>query len=293
MARVTVVVPTYERGAAVARSLAALAGVRAPEGGFEVIVVDDGSSAEHATAVEHAARRVENARVVRQENRGPAAARNVGYRAGSGELVAFLDDDCAPARDWLVRLIEPLERDRAVAAVGGRVLPAPATNWVSRFLAATEYSSGVQPVFENAATANACYRRSVLDELRGFDERFTTPGGDDPDLSARARAAGHRLEFVPEAIVYHAEFDRLGPFLRSMYNRGVGEARLAGKQGRRRRTLLRVVLFPAYLARTGAGAWRRTQGKGGAAVRMAWVALELAGRLAFLSGSARGLASDR
>ena len=63
---------------------------------------------------------------------------------------------------------------------------------MSRFLAETEYSSGLQPVFENAATANACYRRDVLEQLGGFDEGFVHPGGDDPDLSARARAAGHR-----------------------------------------------------------------------------------------------------
>ena len=290
---VSVVVPTYQRPALLARTVQALAEIDPPPGGFEVVVVDDGSDDEHVRAMEQAIASRPRFSLLRQTNRGPAAARNTGLAATVSPLVAFLDDDCAPARDWLVRLVSGLETaEDGVGAVGGRVLPAPATNWVSRFCAATEYSSGVQPVFENAATANACFRRSVLEQLGGFDEGFRYPGGDDPDLSYRARAAGHRLVFVPDAIVYHSEFESYREYLAHLYRRGIGDARLGRKTGRGTRVLLRAVLLPVFLARTGRICWRVTAGKGALGIRLGWLALETAGRVAFVLGSMRGLASE-
>lgn len=292
--RVSVVVPTYERSFRVRATLSALARMEPPSGGFETIVVDDGSSAEHAESLARSAAEVPAARVIRQENRGPAAARNAGVAVASGELIAFLDDDCVPSPDWLVRLTAPFDSaDPWLAAVGGRVLPAPPTNWVARFLAATEYSSGVQAVFVNAATANACYRRSVLEELDGFDERFLHPGGDDPDLSERVRRAGYRLKFVSEAVVYHSELESYRDFLHHMYCRGLGEARLGTKYGRSTRVVLRGLLLPAFLIRAGAGTWKRTAGKAGFLVRLFWLVLEVVGQTAFVAGSLRGLVHVR
>jgi GT2 family glycosyltransferase len=291
---VSIVVPTYQRGRLAAATLQALAGVDPPAGGFEVVVVDDGSDDEHAAELEAEIATRPAFRLIRQPNRGPASARNAGIASTSAPLVAFLDDDCFPASDWLARLVRSLdEGGDDVAAVGGRVLPAPATNWVSRFCAAVEYSSGVQPVFENAATANACYRRSVLEELGGFDEGFRYPGGDDPDLSRRARQAGYRLLFVPDAIVYHAEFESYRDFVAHMYRRGIGEARLARKARREVRAIARMLLLPVFLARTAIICWRRTAGKGGLPIRLFWVALETVGRTAFVAGSLRGLVAGQ
>lgn len=294
MPTVSVVIPTFNRGALIGRTLAALREVEPPDGDFEIIVVDDGSLPEHARMIETAVTSTPKSRLLHQENQGPAVARNAGIRVSRGTLVAFLDDDCAPAPDWLRHLTGALERkDASLGAVGGRVLPAPPTNWMSRFCAATEYSSGVQHIFENAATANACYRRGVLDQLGGFDEGFRHPGGDDPDLSARTRAAGYRLEFVPEAVVYHAEIESLRDYVLHMYRRGIGDVRLDRNQGRRLRAKLRVLLLPVFLARTGRGCWQRTRGKGSAVQRTGWVLMDTLGQTAFVSGGAWGLARGR
>jgi GT2 family glycosyltransferase len=285
-----VVIPTFNRGRILANTLAALGSVAAPAGEYEVVVVDDGSVEPHSSIAAAAVAGLPNARLLRRENSGPAVARNTGWKAARGQLIAFLDDDCAPAEDWLTCLAEALEQSGPdVGAVGGAVRSAPSTNWVSKFCAAVEYSSGVQPVFENAATANACYRRSVLEELGGFDEGFHFPGGDDPDLSRRAREAGYRLLFVPNAIVYHTEFQSYRDFITHMYLRGIGEARLAGKAGRKERAFARALFVPLYLARTATFCWRATADKGSLPVRVAWVALESVGRLAFVVGSVRGL----
>lgn len=287
---VGVVVPTYQRGPLLARTLRALAEIDSPSGGFEVVVVDDGSDLEHVASAEAEISALPAFRLIRQANRGPAAARNTGIAASTAALIAFLDDDCAPARDWLVRLVAGLHGAQDdVGAVGGRVLAAEPTNWVSRFCAAVEYSSGLQPEFENAATANACFHRHVLEQLSGFDEGFRYPGGDDPDLSFRARAAGYRLVFVPDAIVYHAEFESYRDFVAHMYRRGIGEARLGLKSGRRRRVLLRALLLPVFVVRTSLICWRATTGKGGLGIRLFWLVLDETGRVAFVAGSVRGL----
>lgn len=290
----SVVIPTYNRPDVLARTLEALSAVRAPTGGFDAIVVDDGSDEQHAESVRaHVAVRPW-VRLIGQENAGPAAARNAGLAASSAPLVVFLDDDCRPAPDWLIELIRPFEAaDEGLGAVGGAVLPAEPESWAQRFCAAVEYATGTQPVFENASTQNACYRRDVLELVGGFDEGYRHPGGDDPDLSWRTKAAGYELRYAPEAVVYHTELATYADFLRHMYHRGLGEARIAAKFGRRRRVLTRLIAFPAYLGRSGLACWRRTKDKGGRSTRIVWTALDAVGRTAFLVGTAVGLAVRR
>jgi GT2 family glycosyltransferase len=107
---ISVVVPTYRRAAALRRTLAALGRQRgAPP--FEVVVCDDGSPEGEAAAIADAVEAARTSapghgaavRLVRQENAGPAAARNAGARAAVAPLLLFLDDDCAPAADLLAR----------------------------------------------------------------------------------------------------------------------------------------------------------------------------------------------
>lgn len=290
----SVVIPTYNRPDVLARTLEALSAVRAPTGGFDVIVVDDGSDEPHAESVRGEVAARPWARLIRQENAGPAAARNAGVAASLAPLLVFLDDDCRPAPDWLIELLRPFEdADEGLGAVGGAVLPAEPETWAQRFCSAVEYATGTQPVFENASTQNACYRRNVLDLVGGFDEGYRHPGGDDPDLSWRTRAAGYQLRFVAQAVVYHTELATYADFLRHMYQRGLGEARIATKFGRRRRVLVRLVVFPAYLGRAGLACWRRTKGKGGRPIRVVWTVLDALGRTTFLIGTAVGLAASR
>ena len=122
--------------------------------------------------------------------RGPAAARNVGWRAGRAEWVAFLDDDVVPEPGWR----EQLERDLAplapdVGASQGRIavpLPAdwPATDW-ERNVAGLETARW--------ATADMAYRRAVLAAVGGFDPRFPRAFREDADLGLRVVGMGWRI----------------------------------------------------------------------------------------------------
>jgi mycofactocin glycosyltransferase len=110
---VTVVIPVRDRTAELARCLSGL-------GGYQVIVVDDGSPDPGAVAAVAAAA---GARCVRRAvNGGPAAARNAGLAAVQTPLAAFLDSDCVPLPGWLGPLLAHF-RDPVVAAAAPRIVP--------------------------------------------------------------------------------------------------------------------------------------------------------------------------
>ena len=196
---VAVVVPTHSRAHLLPRLFA---GLEAQVGSvpFEVVIVDDASTDDTGAVLEHLAGRTElNVRIIRQErNRGPAAARNLGWRGTTAGLIAFTDDDCSPEAGWLAGLVAGLSdadiaQGRTVADPDEVTLMGP----FSRTLVIGHEDGFYQ-------TCNIAYRRQVLEDVGGFDEAFRFPAGEDTDLAWRARAAGARTTFQPDAVVRHA-----------------------------------------------------------------------------------------
>lgn len=203
---VTVCVATYRRPDRLARLLQRLGCLDTPQGGFEVVVVDDGSPEEDGVTevLEHGAHSLGDAgirmRFARQaSNRGPGAARNVAWRMAEGEWVAFTDDDCVPERDWLVELIGEARRAGADVVVG-RTRPDPER--VHLLAEPFARSVRVESMTGYFHTCNILYRRSLVERLGGFDEEFRLIG-DDTDLGWRAEEAGARAVFAPSAVVTH------------------------------------------------------------------------------------------
>lgn len=128
--------------------------------------------------------------VLRSGGRGPAAARNVGWRAATTEWVAFLDDDVRLPPDWAGRLAADLAAARPDAgATQGRItVPLPRdrrpTDWERN-------TAGLETALW--ATADMAYRRVALAEVHGFDERFPRAYREDADLALRVTQAGWRL----------------------------------------------------------------------------------------------------
>lgn len=122
---------------------------------------------------------------------GPAAARNIGWRAASSEWVAFLDDDVVPARDWPQRLERDLERHPPeVGAIQGQLsVPLPSNR------APTDRERRVASLASARwITADMAVRRRALVGVGGFDERFRRAFREDSDLALRLMAAGWRIE---------------------------------------------------------------------------------------------------
>jgi HAD superfamily hydrolase (TIGR01662 family) len=181
-----VVVPTIGRES-LGRLLDALLDGSGPEP-ERVVLVDDRSDADGPLLDGAVPAGVE---VLHGAGRGPAAARNLGWRRGHAEWVAFLDDDVVPERGWRQRLVDDLAAlPPDVGASQGRVVvPLPAdrrpTDWERNVagLASARW-----------ATADMAYRRAALAAVGGFDERFPRAYREDADLGARVVGAGWRIE---------------------------------------------------------------------------------------------------
>lgn len=192
---VSVVCATYRRPQALARLLAALEqqDLGVP---FEVVVSDDGSGDLTQTRAVIEASDLDIRLLDHAVNRGPAAARNDGWRQARAEIVAFTDDDCQPTPGWLRAGLAGMAAGDVV--VVGRVDPDPG-------------QAGNRGPFSRSLTvhdvrfmqtANAFYRRADLDAVGGFDETFRC-GGEDTDLGMRVLALGRRSDFAPDALVFH------------------------------------------------------------------------------------------
>ena len=189
-----IVVPTVGRDS-LRLLLEALAAAGGPRPG-RVLVVDDRRDRSGALLDGGVPAWV---KVVPGRAAGPAAARNLGWRRASAEWVAFLDDDVVPGPSWLGALARDLDGlGPEVAASQGRVrVPMPAGR------RPTDWERNVQGL-ETAqwATADMAYRRSVLEEVGGFDERFPRAYREDADLGLRVVRAGHRI-VVGDRVVLH------------------------------------------------------------------------------------------
>jgi GT2 family glycosyltransferase len=198
---VSVVVATHDRPELLSELLGALGRQTLGRDRFEVIVVDDGSGPATRTVLDRAVAEGEiELRVVRRhDNSGASAARNDGWRAARGKLVAFTDDDCAPASAWLEAGLRAWggRDDRfvqgATRLAGGRSLLD-----LDPFMHAVE----VTALTAEGETCNMFYPRALLERVAGFDE--ATKAGDDTELAWTARAAGAEAVFAPDAVVEHA-----------------------------------------------------------------------------------------
>jgi glycosyltransferase involved in cell wall biosynthesis len=198
---ISVVAATHDRAYRLSLLLDALRSQRLPRGTFEVIIVDDGSRDATPRLLADAARAGDlDLRVLRCDPPGgPAAARNAGWRTARAPLVAFTDDDCRPSRDWLAAYLDAAEANPGTV-LQGRVEKDPDQLYALSPFAHTYEVLGLDQGF---ATANMLYPRELLERLGGFDESFRLPAGEDTDLGWRAIEAGARIEFAPEALVYH------------------------------------------------------------------------------------------
>jgi GT2 family glycosyltransferase len=199
----SVIVPTRDRPEQLAFCVEALEGLDYPRDRFEVIVVDD------------------------IDADGPASARNRGALRARGDLLAFTDDDCVPARDWLRRLAARADADPG-CALGGQTLNAVPANPYSE---ASERVVGFAYAYYNAdpdharffAANNLAVPAEEFHQVGGFDESFAT--AEDREFCDRWLRLGRRLVYVPEALVRHGRPLDLPAFLRRHFGYGRGAFR--------------------------------------------------------------------
>lgn len=222
----SVIVPAYNAAAVLPCCLAALQQQTLDPDTYEVIVVDDGSR--DATADVAAQHQPCAPRVLRAAHGGPARARNLGARAARGEILLFTDADCEPTPDWLARLTTAFGQAQVSGAKGA--YRTRQLGLIARFVQ-QEYQDKYDRLLTQAQidfvdTYSAAYRRAIFLEYGGFDVSFPAASVEDQEFSFRLAEHGHRLIFVPDAIVYHRHDATLRDYARRKYGIGYWKARL-------------------------------------------------------------------
>lgn len=189
--RLSVVVPVYNDARNLAECLAALRAADIP--GCELIVVDDASPDDSADVARRAGAMV----ISLPQNSGPAAARNRGAAAATGEILFFVDADVAVAPDAIRRVADAFAADPEIAAVFGSYDDAPrAPGMVSQYRNLLHHWVHQQGNPEASTFWAGCgaVRRATFLEVGGFDAGlFRRPAIEDIELGYRMRRRGYRI----------------------------------------------------------------------------------------------------
>jgi GT2 family glycosyltransferase len=208
MLDISIIVPTYNRLKTVTRTLKSLFAQDYPPDQYEIIVVDDGS----ADGTSSALRSLKPAcafRVIEQENRGPAAARNTGYRTARAHLVLFLDDDmlCDPG---LIAAHAATHRDQDRTIAFGSLFLSPDSppgiaaecfnSEIGAFHLQRKGNTALAWRITDCVFSNTSLPRALLEEVGGFDESFRMR--EDFELGIRLLGAGAHPRYAGDAIAY-------------------------------------------------------------------------------------------
>jgi GT2 family glycosyltransferase len=222
--RVSVVCCSYNGEPTIRDTLEGLARLDYPD--YEVIVVDDGST-DATAAIAHSY----GAQVVSTPNQGLSAARNVGMRAASGEIVAYIDDDAYPEPDWLTHLVKGFRQGGFCGVGGPNLLPpedGPTAECVANAPGGPCHVLLTDREAEHIPGCNMAFQKSWLERVGGCDPQFRA-AGDDVDLCWRLQEAGGRLGFHPSAVVWHHRRGSLRRYWKQQVGYGKAEALLARK----------------------------------------------------------------
>lgn len=218
---VSIILPTI-RGDSVGTAIDAI--LRQTVDEWELIVVPQGDDHQLTTLLGGYAERDPRVRVVHTSTRGLSHARNVGTQAARGELLAFTDDDCEVAPDWVAILQEIFTGHPEVGVVGGEVVAPPNQKWwrISTCPAAHVIDAEYRPV-ENAwqappgfymIGANITIRRSVAERVGKWDDVFGAGrrygACEDQDFITRAESLGVSLLTTKRLVVNHTTGRRYG-----------------------------------------------------------------------------------
>jgi len=227
---VSVVIPTYNRGVLLRECLNSLLSQTYPQDSYEIIVVDDGSTDTTQYVLEEYSK---NEKVgfswVSQPNQGCGIARQTGVKKARGEILCFTDDDCTPTKDWIYSIVKCFKSDDNIGGVGGKIIAFKPNSIIERYARKNQFFN--QELHTGYfITANASYKKIILDKVGGFDPYMLLC--EDLDLSIQTQLLGYSLKYCPEAIVYHKHRSSLRNLAKQMFGYGISFSRLHNKYPR-------------------------------------------------------------
>lgn len=222
---ISVVVCSYNGSVTIRQTLDEVTKLDYPN--FEVIVVDDGST----DRTPEIAREYPGVRLISVENGGLSAARNIGMRAATGKIIAYIDDDAYPDRHWLRYIAAGFRRSSHVA-IGGPNIPPPGDGPIAECVANAPggpiHVLLTDDLAEHIPGCNFAVLRSALEQIGGFDPLYRV-AGDDVDACWRLQERGGTLGFAPAAVVWHHRRNSIRTYWRQQKGYGKAEALLERK----------------------------------------------------------------
>ena len=218
----TVVVPVFNRADLLESVLQGL--LQQSRNDFEVIVCDDGSTEDISSVVSKYSRSWPSLRYIRQENSGPAAARNLGIRHASGPVVVFFDSDIILSESTVEELVCALSENPDWYGVEGAVEPIEGESNIL-WDAPINQTGGVY------LTAAIAYRKESLVRVGGFDESFPMAACEDVELAARVMKLGGEIGFCRRAVVFHPRRQRTVGYFWKRRRAWISVVRLALRHG--------------------------------------------------------------
>jgi GT2 family glycosyltransferase len=221
---ISVIVCSYNGSQTLRQCLDSLKALTYPN--FEVIVVNDGSTDGTETIAKNS-----GFRLITTENCGLSHARNVGLRAATAEIVAYIDDDAYPDLHWLTYLAFSFINTSHAGIGGPNVPPAndgPIADCVAHAPGGPVHVLLSDDEAEHIPGCNMAFRRAALLEVGGFDEQFCS-AGDDVDMCWRLQEKGFTLGFSPAAMVWHHRRNSVLAYWKQQVGYGKAEALLERK----------------------------------------------------------------
>lgn len=195
---------------------------------FEIIVIDDGSIDSSFEAVYVFKKNSDmQMTLLKQENSGPAKARNAGIEHSKGNIVIFLDSDCIPQYNWVEEMIRPIN-DTIVGCNCGYIVKNK-ESIVARYVdyeIAKRHEKLIGKDINTIGTYSASFTKRVLIEIGGFDVNYRMASGEDFDLAFNIKKLGYNLVFTDQTFVYHIHPDSLRKYLRQQFWRGYWRVRV-------------------------------------------------------------------
>lgn len=199
---ISIVVLSYNRKDTLKRNLSTLTGL-AHGTGCEIIVVDNASTDGSPEMIAAFITDIPNARfIANDKNLGVAGGRNTGWRAAERAFILNIDDDTLVTEEAVARMLSEMHAHPELGIISPRILHA---------VTGAAQLSFDKPRYQLSNFHGACHlvRRSVIDAV-GLNDEYCTFGGEELDLSIRARAAGFDISYIGHATVLHDNLVRTG-----------------------------------------------------------------------------------
>ncbi len=213
---VSIIIPVYNGSATIAQAIEKSLEQVYP-GTKEVVVVDDGSTDNTAAVVSSYP-----VIYLKQENAGPASARNFGAKHAKGDVFIFTDADCLPETGWLSNLIAGFSSNDIGSVCGSYAIANP-----EKQLARVIHDEilfrhqRLMPEFPRAfGSYNVAIRADLFRSVGGFNAVYRNASGEDNDLSYKILATGRKIHFLRGALVAHFHQTHLRKYLQEQFRHG-------------------------------------------------------------------------